>query len=246
MLVSIVTAVRNRADTIGSAVESLQAQRWTQWEHVVQDASSTDGTLEVLARTADRRTRIESARDGGMYDALNRAFVRAGGEIVGLLHSDDLFAGPDVLETVVEVFQDPSVDAVYGNLLYVARDDPTRVIRTWKSRPFRPALLRRGWMPAHPTLFLRRRVIERFGVFDTSYKIAADYDAVLRYFSQPDFRPVHVPKIFVHMRMGGESNRSVERILKKSIEDYRALRSHKVGGAGSLLLKNASKIGQFF
>ncbi|WP_210530259.1 glycosyltransferase family 2 protein [Rubellimicrobium arenae] len=246
MLISVVTAVFNRADTVGDAVESLRSQTWTDWEHVIQDGASRDGTLEVLEGLSDHRTRLESGKDGGIYDALNRAFVRTSGEVVGLLHSDDLFAAPDILESVAAAFADPEVDAVYGDLLYVARDNPDRVIRTWTSQPFRPALLRRGWMPAHPTLFLRRRVIEQHGAFDTAYRIAADYDAVLRYFRQPGFRAVHVPKVFVRMRVGGESNRSVERILKKSREDLRALRTNRVGGVGTLLFKNASKISQFF
>ncbi|TNC60666.1 glycosyltransferase family 2 protein [Rubellimicrobium roseum] len=246
MLISIVTAVFNRADTVADAIEGLRTQSWSHWEHVIQDGGSTDGTLEVMHGLADHRTRLESGKDGGIYDALNRAFARTTGDIVGLLHSDDLFAAPDILESVAAAFADPEVDAVYGDLLYVAKDDPARVIRTWNSQPFRPALLRRGWMPPHPTLFLRRRVIEIHGSFDTSYRIAADYDAVLRYFRQPGFRAVHVPKIFVRMRVGGESNRSVERILKKSREDYRALRTNGVGGVGTLVMKNASKVGQFF
>lgn len=246
MLISVVTAVWNRADTVGDAVESLRAQTWADWEHVVQDGASTDGSLEVLKRLADPRTRLESGRDGGIYPALNRAFARATGEVVGLLHSDDMFAAPDVLETVAGAFADPEVDAVYGDLLYVRRDDPSRVVRTWTSRPFHPGLLRRGWMPAHPTLFLRRRVIERHGAFDTGFRIAADYDAVLRYFGQPGFRAVHLPKVLVRMRVGGESNRSVERVLTKSREDLRALRRNGVGGLGALALKNASKVGQFF
>ncbi|MBP1804845.1 glycosyltransferase family 2 protein [Rubellimicrobium aerolatum] len=246
MLISVVTAVLDRAGTVGDAVESLRAQTWEDWEHVVQDGGSRDGTLGVIGRLADPRTRLESRRDGGIYPALNRAFARATGEVVGLLHSDDLFAAPDVLETVAAAFADPAVDAVYGDLLYVVRDDPSRVVRTWTSRPFHRRLLRRGWMPAHPTLFLRRRVIEAHGAFDTSFRIAADYDAVLRWFGQPGFRAVHVPKVLVRMRLGGESNRSVERVLTKSREDLRALRRNGVGGLGALALKNASKVGQFF
>lgn len=246
MLMSVVTAVYNRADTVGEAVESLRSQTWTDYEHVIQDGGSTDGTLDVLGRLADERTRLVSGRDSGIYDALNRGLARTTGEVVGLLHSDDLYAAPDILARVAAAFADPAVDAVYGDLVYVARNDPSRVIRTWRSRPFTPALLRRGWMPPHPTLFLRRRVLDRHGAFDTSFRIAADFDAVLRYFGQPGFRAVHIPEIFVRMRLGGESNRSLERILRKSREDYRALRTNRAGGLGALFIKNASKVGQFF
>lgn len=246
MLISIVTAVWNRADTVAEAVASLRSQGWADWEHVIQDGGSTDGTLEALAGLSDHRTRLVTGRDGGLYDAINRGFARATGEVIGLLHSDDLYAAPDILGLVAEAFADPAVDAVYGDLLYVARADAARVIRTWRSGPFRPAMLRRGWMPPHPTLFLRRRVVESLGAFDTRYRIAADYDAVLRWFGQPGFRAVHVPRVFVRMRVGGESNRSLAQIARKSREDYRALKANRVGGLGALLAKNASKLPQFF
>jgi glycosyltransferase len=245
MMLSIVTAVLNRAGTVGDAVQSLRDQSHADYEHLVQDGGSTDGTLEAIRARADDRTRIVSERDAGLYDALNRGLARASGEVVGLLHSDDVYAGPDVLRGVAQSFADPRVDAVYGDLLYVSRADPSKVVRTWRSGPFRPDLLRRGWMPPHPTLFLRRRVLERWGAFDTSFRIAADYDAVLRYFGQPGFVAVHRPEVFVRMRLGGESNRSLERILRKSREDLRALQRNGVGGWGALLRKNASKLGQF-
>ena len=245
MLISIVTAVWNRADTVADAVASLRSQTWTDWEHVIQDGGSTDGTLEVLAGLGDHRSRLETGRDAGLYDAINRGFARATGEVIGLLHSDDLYAAPDILALVAQAFEDPGVDAVYGDLLYVARNDPSRVIRTWRSGPFRPGMLRRGWMPPHPTLFLRRRVVESLGTFDTRYRIAADYDAILRWFGQPGFRAVHVPRVFVRMRLGGESNRSLAQMARKSREDYRALRANRVGGLGTLLAKNLSKLPQF-
>lgn len=246
MLLSIVTAVWNRADTVADAMKSLRAQDWPHWEHVVQDGGSTDGTLDVLDRLSDHRTRLESGRDAGLYDAINRGIARTTGEVVGLLHSDDLYAAPDILSSVAAAFEDPAVDAVYGDLLYVSRSDTSRVVRTWRSQPFQPALLRRGWMPPHPTLFLRRRVLDRHGAYDTSYRIAADYDTILRYFGQPGFRSIHIPKVFVHMRLGGESNGSLRRIIRKSREDYRALRANRVGGLPALVAKNASKVGQFF
>ena len=245
MLISLVTAVRNRADTVGDAVRSLQSQSFGHWEHVVQDGASTDGTLEVVARLADARTRIESAPDGGAYEAMNRGLARARGDVLGLLHSDDLLADAEVLADVSRAFADPGVSAVYGDLLYVARDDPSRVRRTWRSRPFEPRLLRRGWMPPHPTLFLRRELVERHGAFDTSLRISADYDAVLRYFRSPGFRAVHIPRVLVRMRLGGESNRSLGQVITKSREDLRVLKANGVGGWGALAAKNLSKLGQF-
>ena len=161
------------------------------------------------------------------------------------MESDDLFADDEVLSSVTEAFEDPTVDAVYGDLQYVAQDDPTRVIRHWRSGEFHPARLKRGWMPPHPTLYLRRSVLETHGSFDRSYRIAADYDAILRYFGSPGFKAAYIPRVLVKMRVGGESNQSLRKILRKSREDYRALRRSGVGGIGTLAFKNLSKLGQF-
>lgn len=212
----------------------------------MQDAGSTDGTLALLAARPDARRHVESRRDGGIYEALNRAFSRSSGDIVGVLHSDDFLAGPDILARVSDAFAKTDADAIYGDLDYVAAGDTSRVVRHWKSGTFDSDRLRRGWMPPHPALFLRRRVIERLGGYDTSFRIAADYDAILRYFSDEEVRVSYLPGVMVKMRLGGESNRSLERILRKSREDYRALRRNDIGGMSALFLKNIQKIPQFF
>lgn len=162
-----------------------------------------------------------------------------------MVHSDDFLAHPQVLERVAARFAETGADAVYGDLDYVSASDTTRVIRHWRSGAFTPQKLARGWMPPHPALFLRREVFERLGSYDTSYRIAADYDAILRYFGRGGICPAYLPEVLVKMRVGGESNRSLGRILRKSREDYRALRSNGVGGLGALVWKNASKLPQF-
>jgi glycosyltransferase involved in cell wall biosynthesis len=245
MQFSIITAVWNREATLGQALDSLQAQTHAGWDHVVQDGGSTDGTLALLAARPDPRRQVVSERDGGIYDALNRALARATGDVVGLLHSDDFFAHPRVLEKVAARFAETGADAVYGDLDYVAADDPGRVIRHWRSGDYAPAKLRRGWMPPHPALFLRRSVIDRWGGYDTSFRIAADYDSILRYFGTGGISAAYLPEVLVKMRVGGESNRSLGRILRKSREDLRALRKNGMGGVGTLALKNLSKLQQF-
>lgn len=246
MKISILTAVWNRVATLGQALDSLDAQDHRDWDHVVQDGGSTDGTLALLDQRPDDRRHVESRRDGGIYEALNRAFERSSGDIVGVLHSDDFLAERDVLSQVASTFAETGADAVYGDLDYVSAADSSHVVRHWKAGRFHPSLLGRGWMPPHPALFLRREVIERLGGYDTSFRIAADYDAILRYFRDGALRPAYLPRVLVKMRLGGESNRSLERIIRKSREDYRALRRNEVGGAGTLLLKNIQKIPQFF
>ena len=245
MRISIVTAVYNRSATIGQAVASLRSQSHADYEHVIQDGGSTDGTLQILDGLKDERTALVSARDSGIYDALNRGFARASGEVIGLLHSDDFFAHDEVLAKVAATFERSGADAVYGDLDYVSAKDETRILRHWRSGEFSEARLRRGWMPPHPALFLRREVVERFGAFDTDFRIAADYDAILRYFGKGELKLAYLPEVLVKMRVGGESNRSLERILRKSREDYRALRKNRIGGAPALVWKNLSKLQQF-
>jgi len=244
--ISIVTASFNRVDTIAQALASVQAQTWPQVEHIVIDGASTDGTLQVIEAQRDRLAVLVSERDGGIYDALNKGFARSSGDVVGLMHSDDFYADERVLERVAQAFADPAVEGVYGDLDYVAKADPSRIIRRWRSGIYRREKLAHGWMPPHPTLFLRRSVIEQWGGFDTGFRIAADYDAMLRYLARGKIRLAYIPQVLVKMRVGGESNRSLSRILRKSREDYMALRRNDVGGLWALAWKNLGKLGQFF
>lgn len=245
MKISIITAVFNNRDTVAEALDSVLSQSHADCELVVIDGGSTDGTLETLSRYVDHVAAFVSESDGGIYDALNKGIGKATGDVVGFLHSDDLMADESVLKRVAEVFADPEVDAVYGDLVYVSRNDPSHVVRRWKAGPFNVKQLRWGWMPPHPTFYVRRELYERLGRFDISYRIAADYDCMLR-FLMSGIRVAYIPQVQVRMRMGGASNRSLGNIVRKSVEDYTALRRNRVGGAAALLLKNVGKLPQFF
>lgn len=245
MKISVITAVYNRAATIGQSLESVASQSHKEVEHLVIDGASTDGTLDVIARCGHPGMIVTSAPDNGIYDALNKGMQAATGEVVGLMHSDDFFAHGDVLCNVARRFEETGADAVYGDLDYVLASDTGKVIRHWRSGTYSRRRLLRGWMPPHPALFVRRAVFERLGLYDTSYRIAADYEAILRWFGPGDFALAYLPETLVKMRIGGESNRSLSRILLKSREDYRALRSNRIGGLGALAWKNLSKIPQF-
>lgn len=242
---SIITAVFNGADTIAEALDSVASQQDVTVEHVVLDGGSTDGTSDLLRARAAQLGQLVIERDRGIYDALNKGFARATGEVVGLLHADDLFAHERVLAGVAAVFADPAVEAVYGDLQYVRREDPTKVVRHWKSGAFTRRQLALGWMPPHPTLFLRRSALERVGPFDLSYRIAGDYDFILRLFKDPGLRVTYLPEVLVKMRVGGVSNRSLANLWRKSSEDLRAMRTHRVGGLVTLTAKNLRKIPQF-
>lgn len=244
MKITIITAVYNREGTIAGAIESVARQSYPEIEHLIIDGASTDGTLAAIETVRRSAMRVVSEPDKGIYDALNKGFALASGEVVGLVHSDDFLAHDQVIERVMTAFADTLVDAVYGDLDYVSAANPATIVRRWKAGAYSPAKLRWGWMPPHPALFVRRRVWEQHGTFDTRYRIAADYDAILRWFGSGAIRAVYLSEVMVKMRTGGESNRSLGRILLKSREDHRALRANRVGGLGALAVKNLSKVSQ--
>jgi glycosyltransferase involved in cell wall biosynthesis len=245
MKISVITATYNCASTIADCLQSVARQTYRDREHVIIDGASTDGTVDILRQISGGVDRLISEPDRGIYDALNKGIAMASGDVVGFLHADDLYADDTVLEAIAKAFKDPAVDAVYGDLVYVRKSDTRRVVRYWRSSPFRPAQLAQGWMLPHPTLYLRRSVYERFGGFDLSYRIAADYDFMLRVLGRIEGRIVYLPRLLVRMRVGGESNRSLRNIMRKSAEDLRALRANGVGGIVTLMLKNGSKLSQF-
>lgn len=246
--ISIITAVYNRFETVGQAIKSVQTQTHGNVQHVVIDGASRDGTLQLLQALISPASVLVSEPDEGIYDALNKGVALCSGEVIGLMHSDDFFADDRVLADVATAFADPAVDAVYGDLDYVSARDTSKIIRHWRAGPYLRERLAWGWMPPHPTLFLRRRVIERWGGYDTRYRISADYDCILRYFGQGHVQAAYLPRVLVKMRVGGESNASLRKVFRKSWEDWQAMRRNRIGnlgGIGSLVWKNLSKVRQF-
>lgn len=245
MKISVITATYNSRATIREAIESVLSQSWHDVEYIVIDGGSRDGTLDILEQYRDRFSYFVSEPDKGIYDALNKGIRAATGDIVGFLHSDDLFEDENVLASIVEAFKKSNADAVYGDLLYVRSNDPSKVVRYWKSGTFRRNSLTLGWMPPHPTFYVKRNLYESAGYFDTSFRISADYESVLRFLGKHRARLAYVNRVLVRMRVGGASNRSISNIIRKSREDWRAQRINGIGGVHTLVLKNLSKIGQF-
>jgi glycosyltransferase involved in cell wall biosynthesis len=244
--ISVITAVYNRKDTIAQALDSVLAQTHKSVEPIVIDGASTDGTVEVLDRYRSRIPVIVSESDAGIYEALNKGILLSHGDVVGFLHADDLFAHDAVLERIADAFEASGADAVYGDLVYVNKHDPSRVMRYWKAGPFSPAKLRHGWMPPHPTFYVKRAVYERLGLFDTRYRIAADYDSIVRFLFLGSIHVAYVPEVLVRMRVGGVSNRSLSTIARKTREDHNIIRLNGVGGLPTLFRKNIDKLGQFW
>ncbi|MFY7865811.1 glycosyltransferase family 2 protein [Roseateles sp.] len=244
--VTTITVAYNASATIGDTLRSVANQTYTNVEHIVIDGASTDDTVEVIRREGIHVSRLVSEHDQGIYDALNKGIKMATGDVIGFLHADDLFADERVLTDIARQFEDPSVEAVYGDLVYVSAADVSRVIRYWRAGEFSRKGLASGWMPPHPTLYVRRSVYERLGIFDTRYRISADYDSVVRFFGPGGVRPVYLPRLLIRMRVGGISNRSIKTIWRKSCEDLDIMRRHRIGGLSSLLSKNVRKLNQFW
>lgn len=246
MNVSIITSVWNGAATIETAIQSVLEQTYSNIEYIVIDGASTDGTMDILQKYSDNISVLVSEPDDGIYDALNKGVALATGDVIAFLHSDDLYANKTVVEEVANQFVlDETLDGIYGDLIYTSKDDLNNVYRYWKSRAFDKKLLKKGWMPAHPTLFLRKSIYNKMGNFDTSFKIAADYDFMLRVLKE-NFNIHYCPILLYKMRIGGASNKSIKNLFKKSREDYFALKKNNVGGIRTLFYKNISKIRQFF
>jgi glycosyltransferase involved in cell wall biosynthesis len=211
----------------------------------VIDGGSTDGSLAILDQHKSRIAKIVSEPDGGLYDALNKGIRQASGDVIGFMHADDEFATPHALARVAQAFEDPDIGAVYGDLVYVKKNDVSRVVRYWRAGQYQRTQLTQGWMPPHPTFYVRREVYSRFGGFDTRYRIAADYENMLRILWRGRIKAAYIPEVLVRMRVGGISNMSIFNMLHKSREDYAAMRENGIGGLQALLLKNVTKLPQF-
>lgn len=246
--ISVVTATWNCCQTLPDCLASMARQNYINREHIIVDGASTDGTIDVINQNIDHIDVFKSEIDKGIYDALNKGIQLATGDVVGFLHADDIYASDDVLSKIAQAFEDPSVCAVYGDLEYVSQQDTSKVIRHWRSKPFSYGSLGWGWMPAHPTLYVRRDWYSKIGGFDISYRIAADYLSILKLFAQLEFKTEYIPNVLVIMRLGGASNKSIKAIINKSKEDWRALRSCDFSAPRAMCAiawKNLSKLLQF-
>lgn len=247
MKISVVTVAKNAGATIKDTLLSVAGQTHAPVEHIVIDGASTDETLAVVRRYGDHVSMTVSEPDQGLYHAMNKGISLASGDVIGTLNADDVYAHGDVLSRVAEVFADPAVEACYADLVYVRRHDPGRVVRYWKSRPFVPGSFARGWIPAHPTFFVRREVYDRYGGFDLRYRFQSDFDLTMRLLQVYGINSVYIPEILVRMRMGGTTNKSVVNIIKGNMESFRACRNHGIRvGPWFFVAKFAMRLPQFF
>ena len=246
MKISIITATYNSAKTLEDSINSLNSQDYSNIEYIIVDGDSTDSTLRIVEKYKHRVATLISEKDNGIYDALNKGVALATGDIIGFLHSDDLFAHDRVLSLIAAEFSKESIDAVYGDLNYVSKLDTTKIVRHWTSGNYKRNKFKNGWMPPHPTFYMKREHYLLLGGFDTKYSISADYESMVRYLWKNNLCATYIPRALINMRVGGESNRSLANIWKKTKEDIYVMIKYGIPPVRAILLKNLSKISQFF
>jgi glycosyltransferase involved in cell wall biosynthesis len=216
---SIITVVYNNRDTIANAIDSVLSQTYNNIEYIIVDGKSTDGTLEIINQYSSNINTIVSEKDDGIYDAMNKGLKLATGDVIGILNSDDIYANNNILNEVIIHFKnDHDLDILYGDLVYVKNDNINKIVRTWTSKAYSSNFFENGGVPPHPSLFVSSRVYHKAGYFNLKYRLAADYEFMLRIFKQFNFKIKYLPLVLVNMRLGGTTNNSLINILKGNIE----------------------------
>ena len=229
MKISIVTVTYNSISTIENCLSSIIEQTFKDIDYVVVDGSSTDGTLDLLKKNSKYISTLISQPDNGIYHAMNKGISLAKGDIIGFLNSDDFYVNDQIIDKVAKVFsEDPSIEACYADLIYVNQKDTSKVIRYWKSDKFKSGSFTKGWSPPHPTFFVRSSVYKRYGNFNLKYKFASDVELMMRLIEVCKIRVKYIPEIWVKMRIGGVSNKSLKNILIQNKEVLHALREHQL------------------
>jgi glycosyltransferase len=246
MKISIITVSYNASKTISDTLRSVSEQAYPFVEHIIVDGASQDDTMDVVNAFPHVAQKI-SEKDGGIYYAMNKGISMSTGDIIGILNADDVYADETVLETIADAFEDESIDAVYGNLYFVDPIKTDRIVRRWISSTHHPRDFYYGWMPPHPTFFVRRSVYEKHGCFNTSLHSAADYEIMLRFLLKCKIRSKHIPRIIILMRNGGKSTSSLRNRLIANKEDHQAWRLNGLSPHFfTLILKPLRKLNQFF
>lgn len=247
MKVSIITVVFNCKEYIESCIQSVISQLYTDIEYIVIDGYSTDGTLGIIEKYKSHICHFVSEPDSCMYGALNKGIAVATGDIVGILNADDYLENSSVVWELVRCLVEHNSDAVYGNLNYVKRCDISKISRRWLSRSVTLKDFERGWMPAHPTLFIKRKYFDLYGCYSVDLGSAADYELILRFLYTHRLKAVFLDKLLVNMRNGGMSNGSLKTLYLAIMSDYRAMKCHKLPSPLlALTLKKLRKLKQFF
>lgn len=245
--ISIITVVYNAESTILDSLASVASQTYQNVEHIVVDGASTDATLSKIEQSKHQPAALISEPDKGIYDAMNKGIAQASGDVIGLLNADDVYQDESVLAQVAAIMADSTLDACHADLVYVRSNDLSAVTRYWRSREHTSGLCFRGWMPAHPTFFLRRSSYQKIGPYRVDLRYQSDLEFCARAFEKFQIRSRYVPELWVRMRLGGVTNNSVKSMWQGNWESYRALKELglKRNPLWYFCLKFGAKIPQF-
>ncbi len=246
MKVSIITVTFNSEKYLADCINSVARQNYKDIEHIIIDGKSTDGTLKIIRKNSKYISYWISETDRGMYDAINKGLKMATGDIVGILNSDDMFASADAVRSIVDCFESSNTDSVYGDLVYVDATDTQKVIRYWKGISYKRSRFRYGWMPAHPTFYIRRELIDQYGLYENHYFTAADYEFMARYLFLHKVSSQYIDAMLVKMRSGGISNVTLKSRFRANRRDFLAMKKNKIPFSFAVsILKPLIKIPQF-
>ena len=246
-LVSIVTGTYNSAKFIEDCVNSVNKQTYESIEHIIIDGASKDNTVSIIKNTPNKVKKLVSEEDDGIYDAMNKGLKLASGTILGILNSDDFYNNDEVISKIVDAFKDPKIDCVYGDLLYVDQDDTDKVVRKWITGPYKKNCFQKGWHPAHPSFFVRKSVYEKYGYFNLSLDLAADFELMLRFMEKHKIKGTYLPFPMVRMRLGGATNKSIKNIVKGNKECIASFKMNEIKVSGLYpIIRLLPKVKQFF
>lgn len=246
MKISIITVCYNSSLTILDTINSVNIQTYPYIEHVFIDGNSNDGSVEIIKNNCIREKKIISEKDKGLYYAMNKGVKMATGDIIGILNSDDIYANNNVISSVINNIKKFKVDSLYGNLVYTKSDNLNKIVRYWKSGPYKRKNFLLGWMPPHPTFFIKKKIYTKYGKFNTELKSSADYEIMLRFLYKHKISTIYLNQILVKMRSGGHSNKNIFSRLKGNKEDRLAWKLNEIEPLPfTFLLKPSLKIFQF-
>ena len=228
MKITVITVVLNNKAYIADCINSVINQTYKNYEYIIIDGGSTDGTVDIIRDYQRYISAWISEADCGIFDAMNKGIMLARGEVIAFLNSDDLYYDSCVLENVVDTMLSSGADACFADMVYVKTQDLDNIVRYWRAGSFKPELLKKGWIPAHPTFFARKTVYDQYGLFDLRYKLAADYELMARFLADDKIQTAYIPKTFAKMRVGGASNNSIKNIIRQNVEILQACKKNDI------------------
>ena len=245
--ITIITVTYNSEKFLLDCIKSVQIQNYSEIEHIIIDGCSSDRTVDIIKANEHSIAKWISEKDKGMYDAINKGIALGSGEIIGILNSDDVLASPDVISNIAKAFMEQNIDSLYGDIVYVDTLNLNKVLRTWKGSPYKRVKFNYGWMPAHPTFYIRANLIKKYGGYEQSFSSAADYEFMSRYLYKYHVNSFYLPMLIVKMRIGGQSNESILGRIRANRRDYLAMKKNEIHFPVLVsVLKPLRKIPQFY